>query len=344
MAIIIPKKKGTASNKTETHPETPDICLHKPQPAFTAHSPQYPEPFIDKISIVVTPDKSRGHMMYQELFTTLDQKTEFLDASKPKGGYQLAKRLVLQSVDQLKRYPLIQFRYLKDHKLIERFRLEFVPVDLGSNGMEELHIVMGGLIEDGWDYVRKYGKVTRIDISIDIPNVSMESFLLLSHQSVSSRTWSMDGRLETIVHGKKKGNQTIVYDRGAKRKAHGQSAEGKQGTRVERRLIKLPMVTVAGLVQLENPFAKLALLEKLPTIPPASAKSASQKGQWQMFCDSVQVRQLSNALTLLSAEKRAEYRKHIKQNSAPWWDPDAMWGKWSSVLEQMRFTGKLPGD
>ncbi|NKC27780.1 hypothetical protein HED52_03575 [Ochrobactrum ciceri] len=91
----------------------------------------------------MTPDKSRGHMMYQELFTTLDQKTEFLDASKPKGGYQLAKRLVLQSVDQLKRYPLIQFRYLKDHKLIERFRLEFVPVDLGSNGMEELHIVMG---------------------------------------------------------------------------------------------------------------------------------------------------------------------------------------------------------
>ncbi|MFS2325367.1 hypothetical protein U2P60_08190 [Brucella sp. H1_1004] len=345
MAIIIPKKKtGTGSNKTETHPEKPEINIHQQAATTGINSLKYPIPFIDKISIVVTPDKERGHAMYQELITDLDQKLYFSDGPKPKGVYQFAKRIVLQTATQLKHYPLIQFRYVKEQKLIERFRLEFVPVDLGADGMDELNIVLGGLIDGGWGYVRKHGKVTRIDVSIDIPDVSMENFLLLSHQAISSRTWSMGGSLQTIVFGKKAGNQTIVYDRGAKRKAKKQSDEGKQGVRVERRLSKLPPLNVAELIKLENPFAKLTLLENLPSTPPPSAKSLPQKGQWQMFCDSVQIRQLGNALALLSDEKRADFRKHIKQSAAPWWDPEAIWSNWENVLEGMKFTGKLPGD
>ncbi|WP_273726094.1 hypothetical protein [Brucella gallinifaecis] len=332
MAIIIPNKNKGVSNKTETLPEKPESNSHQLMP------------FIDKISIVVKPDKERGHAMYQELITDLDQKDYFLDGPKPKGEYQFSKRIVLQTATKLKHYPLIQVRYLKEQKLIERFRLEFVPVDLGTEGMEELHMVLGGLIEDGWDYVRKHGKVTRIDVTIDIPQIPMESFLLLSSQGISSRTWSMSGSLQTIIFGKKTGNQTIVYDRGAKRKAQKQSAEGKQGVRVERRLSKLPSLKVAELKKLENPFAKLTLLEKLPSNPPSSATSPSQIGQWQMFCDSVQIRQLSNALTLLSEEKRAVFRKHIKNHAAPWWDAEAIWSNWDHVLEDMKFIGKLPGN
>lgn len=345
LAIIIPKKKKvTASNKPESLPEKPETTSQEIASSPNSLSLQFPVPFIDKISIIVCPDKDRGHAMYQEVFADINQKDYFVDAQKPKGGYQFAKRIVLQTAEKNKYFPLIQFRYSKEQKLIERFRLEFVPVDLGPEGMEELHMVLGGLIEDGWDYVRKHGKVTRVDVSIDIPNVSMENFLLLSHQGISSRTWSMGGQLQTIVYGKNTGNQTIVYDRGVKRKALKQSNEGKQGTRLERRLVKLPELTVAKLSNLPNPFAKLVLLEKLPAHPPPSAKSHPQKGNWQMFCDSVQVRQLSNALALLSEEKRTEYRKHIKQNATSWWDVDAMWSSWESVLKEMKFIGHLPGD
>lgn len=330
-----------SSNKTETHPEKP---YSKSGPILANTNISIcPKPFIDKISIVVTPDKSHGHEMYKAFFSDLGILTTLIDAPKPKNKeYTFAKRIVLDCLVDVKKYPHIQIGYDSQSQRITKFRLEFVPVDLQPTGMEELHIVLGGWIEDGWEYVRNHGQITRLDIAMDFPNLYMESFLLLPAQGISSRTWSFDGRLQTVTLGKKSGNQTLIYDRGEKRKSKGQPFLGKVGVRVERRITKLGNSPVSKIASFKNPFATITLLEKIPPLPPVEATSKPAKEHWQLFCDSVRVRQLTNALAVISDERRTIYRKHLKQHAAPWWNPDAIWTHWPVMLEEMIFTGKLP--
>ena len=54
----------------------------------------------------------------------------------------------------------------------------------------------------------------------------------------------------------------------------------------------------------------MVLAEKLPAHPP---EKAPKKDDWVMFCDSVHVRGLDNALALIPPERRTAYRDHIDQ-------------------------------
>jgi hypothetical protein len=308
------------SNKTQTLPKNSKSTV--------------PKPFIDKIAITVFPEPTKAHEIYMAFQETFDDNEVFKNvAGGKKNGFTTARRIALDALVDPKKYPFLQLKYYKEAQYVEKLRLEFVPIDLGEVGMEQLDIALGEIMDDGWAYLRAHGKVTRLDVTIDLPMISMDSFLYLPQQGLTMRSWKVNGQLETATYGRNTGNQTIIYDRGAKRKAKGQSTVGKTGVRVERRITKSINMSVQDLVGLQNPFAGLKFTQNLPSTPPPETK----ENQWLQFCDSVNQRGLSNALALLPAERKTAYRKYVAANPKPWWQPDAIWEHWPSMLKGINF-------
>jgi len=308
MAVTI-IHKSKPSNKTETLPTSP---------------------FIDKISIVLKPEsKQDAHDIYMGLFQSLDDPELWAHAPKGK-GYNLGKRIKLPSVVYHKRWPLFQVRYDGKSQQVEMIRLEFVPVDLGPVGIIELHAVMMTLMDGGWEYMAKHGHVTRIDVTVDLPGVRMDGFQFLPKYPSTTMRWTLNGALQTVVLGKSTGNQTSVYSRKIKRLAKGQKWPGQSVVRVEKRLVNVG-VKLHQLTTLPNPFANMTLTENMPAPP-----SGVDEGFWTMFCDSVKVRGLKDALALLSKGRRTEFRKHLAAYPMPWWQPDEIWKGWQPMLTSLK--------
>jgi hypothetical protein len=204
VAIIIKKKVGT-SNKDQTQPKTGHPTLTDTSPADPIQS--VPQPFIDKISIVMEPSPKIAHDMYMTMTETFDDSTVFKDAgygAKLK-GYKVAKRIALKSLVDAKKWPLLHIAYDGQQQLVLKARLEFVPVDLKSQGMIELHLALMEIVEDGWHEFVKGGRITRIDVAVDLPYATMDSFLYLPPQSISVMRWKSNGKLQTATYGKKAG-------------------------------------------------------------------------------------------------------------------------------------------
>ncbi len=322
-------KKPKHSNKTQTLSENPPVSLDG------SNASQSPVPFIDKISLVFTPPNNDiAHDLYRSVFASLDDSDLFAPTSGGmKGGYKIAKRIALPSIVDFKKLPLFQLRYDKLTKIAEKMRLEFVPQDLGQLGMIELHAAMVSLVDDGWASIAKHALVTRIDVAVDLHGVRMDGFLFLPKQTATTMRWTMNGVVESVVIGKNKGNQTLIYDRKAKRLAKDPKWKGGKGVRIERRLVGLKGLKLSALIGLKNPFANMVLTQNIPG-PPRSGK----EWEWSMFCDSVKVRGLTDALKLLPAERRTKYRKHLSAHSQPWWNPAEIWTAWPNMIKELKIS------
>lgn len=334
MAIIITYKKTPPSNETQTLPENTPAKTFKGLGAGLSEPGAF-IPFIDRISIVarVLDDKEEANAIYGNCFVQFKDNEDF---KSTKGGvwgpYKTARRVVLPSIADAKKWPLLQFAFNKEAQLALEFRTEFSPVDLGPQGINEFHAQLMSLLPNGWGYFVANGRVTMIEVTIDLPNVPVDHFHMLPQQVTTAMTWKTNGKLETLVLGKANGNQTKVYDRGKKRKAKGQGWVGPTTTRVERRMRPQPPLALAKLGNLPNPFASLQLVVPQTAQPPDEAKSYI----WEMFLDSVTVRGLTSASKLLPEEKRTTYRKWLLKHPIPWWDPNAVWAKWPAVLDELK--------
>lgn len=319
-AIKIPIKKAVSSNKDQTPPEIPEM-----ENTISNHSSPTLKPFIDKIVIRITPPNVESRKaLYKGFFTYAGNKSHFLDA-KPIRGFSTGKRLVLGESFDAKSNPYLSIAHIPLQ--ITKLSLEFSPADLGVEGMHQLHSILILFMDSGWAFVVENGVVTKIEVSVDIPNVKIADVLVLPTQTTSARTWTNDGTLETLVLGTAKGGrQTRIYDRGAKRQAKGQLDPKYNGTRVE--VITRLARTLPELSKMPNPFKPLGLLVAPP--PPNDPKPYI----WTMFMDSVAARTLPMALKLLPEEKAAVYRKWLKQHPVDWWNPEAIWAEWPNYLNE----------
>jgi hypothetical protein len=348
MSIVITKGKVAAvnaklalSNKGQTLPDNPS---HE-EPLSTPvgfGSPCAPTPFIDKISVVLDPPSQWRALNIHSLIKALPNDTPPADASKGKqflpagskakwGQYKWAKRIILPSVLDVKKYPLLQCAYTA--KQITQLRIEFVPVDLGKVGMDELHMTLSDLVPGGWSYFVEHGRVTRIDVAADFPEVLMDDFHFLPIQGATTRQWRVNGKLQTYTHGKPKGNHTAIYDRKDKRIAKQKSWENKQGMRIERRIKTLPIEKLTELPSLPNPFLGMNLVS-MPEAPPS--EQTKMLYVWKLFHRAADAQGLTAALALLPEEKRTLYRKHLNAHVQPWWNPKAIWANWPNMLDELK--------
>lgn len=296
-------------------------------------SDQYPSPFIDKLSVTLDVTKTgKPHEIHSSIwdhFAELNGPFKAANGGKW-GEYKVSKRIALGTVLDATKWPLFQYGYEKEEGIATKIRIEFVPVDLGAQGMMELHSVLQVILPDGWGTFVKHGSVTRLDVAVDYPSVTMHEFLFLPQQLATTTTWKTDGSLQTYQSGKSSGNCTSIYDRAAKREAQHKGWQNKSGIRIERRL-RNPGLLVSGLASLDNVFAGISMVEVL--VDPSNGEKAKPY-IWSLFLCAVEQRGLVAALGLLPPDKRTMYRAHYATHTHSWWNPEAIWKQWTDMLDE----------
>lgn len=324
MPFTISKKTAGSSNK---HHNPVHFAILSPSKHVMPE--KAPTPLIDKLTVTLAvPTKEQGIDMWQAHWTEVNDGETFKPV-RPSKGYNKAYRIALQSIAASKAWPFYEIAF--DSGCITKVRLDIIPADLGPDGLFDLHFVLMGLMDSGWGFVVKHGKITRIDVAVDLPTVEMEHLLYLPQKGLTSWQWLQSGKLGSYQLGKPKGNRTMIYNRKQKRIDKGQPWAGKEGIRVERRLKNLNL-PLKGLSGLSWPFADLHPVQKIATPPSREPKVYI----WTQFLMAAEHCGLAAALANLPPKKRTMYRKHLKQHSLPLWDPVAIWTNWEKGLAESR--------
>jgi hypothetical protein len=332
MAIKI-KKKTPLSNEPTTTLKSADEASGKTK-EDGKHPAEGPAPFIDKISVVMDVPADMAHDSFQSIMVQT-KDTEVFKPSQYKPPFNRSWRVAINCITNAKKWPVLMASFDKANQQAQKFRVEFSPVDIGTKGMEELHAALMMLVDGGWKSFAEHGRVTSIEITVDLPGVGVDQFDALPKQAVYRQAWGKDGHLETIVFGKASGNQTKIYNRGKKRTDKGQKWLGPVTTRVERRL-RPQGLKLAELPKIANPFADIILPASSIPAPPDEPETKTYL--WALFQDSIKVRGLTGALNLLPEAKRTTYRAWLKQHPVPWWSPQAIWMQWPDYIADLRIS------
>ena len=309
------------SNKHQTLPEIPlNTAITSLPIGPSASGPQL---LIDKLSIMLTPASKEDAELIHGLVFPWFNETSIFQSAKKQGGFDCSWMIALPGTGERVR---LDYKY-EGHEA-SRCRLELNPSKLGAHGLADLDHVMP--FPNGWSYVIEHGRITRIDIAVDLPGLQMQQFLFMPHQGLTTKTFGQNGQLETLVLGQPKGNQTVIYSKDKEQLSKGKHHCGPSIVRVERRLRHPAVKLLKNLHQLANPFAAMMMTMQSPEPPPGEKLS-----RWTMFLDSVSVRGLAAALALLPEERRTMYRKHLKTQAHSAWDPDAIWNQWPGLLKDL---------
>lgn len=292
---------------------------------------EHPTPIIDKLTVTLTvPTKEHGIDMWKGHWTEEKDGGTFKPV-RPSKGYNKAYRIALQSIASSKAWPFYEIAF--DNACITKVRLDIIPADLGPEGLFELHTVLMGLMDSGWGFFVRHGKITRLDVAVDLPHLEMDHLLYLPKKGLTSWQWLQSGKLGSYQLGKPKGNSTMIYDRKQKRVDKGKPWAGKEGIRVERRLKNLGM-PLKGLSGLSWPFADLQLVRKIATPPSGEPKAYF----WRQFLMATDHCGLAAAMANLPPKKRTMYRKHLHQHKAPMWDARVIWANWHTMLDELKLS------
>ena len=221
-------------------------------------------------------------------------------------------------------------------------RFEFNPNRIGPEGVarfrELLPEITGGKVN--YEQLANAGKVTRIDIAVDLINIDMEDLLVTTPKpGVTMGYFGVTGKTETkYLNINKKGSNLYVYDRREHlRKLHQQGVGSgpeygdTKHTRVEvRTKADKPIVSLPGL---QNRLTGIDLIDIEAAEPP------EQEHHWRLFQDSCRYRGLGGALELLPGDVREDYEAAIKAVSGELWQPERLWGLWADAVEK---SGLLP--
>jgi hypothetical protein len=283
---------------------------------------------IDKISILVdAPLEAAVAEITSDALDALPLNPKF-KPSKAKQGYKLTGVVWVLGG---KRPVYIQVAPKAAGKPL--MRLEFNPAKIGSAGLHELHTVIAQFLPGGFGYLVAHGRVSRIDIAVDFAvassRLAMDDLVFFPHDGAPFvREYGVGGHLQTTMLGKGGGNQWKLY-----RKDKEQKVKKKRTIpatiRVER-VLRGQKMKLISLPTMPNVFAPTTFANSLPPRP-----EWEKENPWTLFCDSVKVRGVTNALMLLPNARRAKYRKHIKDHQSPWWQPNEIWSQWKPLLSQL---------
>jgi hypothetical protein len=318
---------GKPSNKAQTLTKNSEVPYLKKLKFSHLYGEAYPR--IDKITITLDGSSSEDEAHIRAAaFASLDDKEWFVSAKKSP-DYQIAANIICGKSGRRAYFNCSP----KPGKKRPFCRLEFNPDQLGQIGLQGLHVALNSIMPNGFHYVLAQGRVSKVDIAVDIPKLRMDQFLALPPQGLTYQRWSREGHVETIYLGSSHGNQTRIYDKGKQLKKHEHLSILGHLVRVERTLRPNSKLKFADLPNIANPFLDLTLTKTMSAIPGPPTKKDARL--WAMFAHSVQVGDLAVALPLLSPSKRTLFRAHFEANVHPLWNPDAIWMHWPKMLAKL---------
>ncbi len=206
------------------------------------------------------------------------------------------------------------------HSGISDYRFEFNPSVVGPNGLSEIRSFVDSHFEIGLQHLFLNGKITRIDLALDLMGLTLEKVIV---RGLGSRKHSIftgqTGEIETVYLGSGTRNRAVAYAK--------QSKTGTTFLRLERRM--KPYIRGQELWIMPNPFTKIQMVSTDSLLPHLSGIIPRH------FFDSVRMRGLGHAL----AELPSKQRKAIKVAMA---DPnnsllpsiEQVWTSWPALLRQ----------
>ncbi|WP_425987738.1 hypothetical protein [Afipia sp. DC4300-2b1] len=290
------------------------------------------KPIIDKISIThQISDPELKETLIECLLQEAEQGGQFQSAPKYGSGqiqYKASVNLLVPPYD----LPVLIQAGPKKKATSHALRLEFNPSALQSSGIAFLKSALEGLVLDGLNFseIAANGKITRVDIAVDIVGVGI-SDLLVSAEGGKKSHWyySASGKPETGYLGMKAGDKNAKWTTYNKRQqlkdtAGNQLYGGLPHTRIEYRAT--PMVPFSKLLGLDNPFLKISLA--YPVIP-----KAAKSHEWQFFIDSCARRGQHAALGLLpDGPMKKRYEAALAAGHKTIWRPNLIWKAWEETL------------
>lgn len=315
-------KNLTVSNKTSYDIKT----INKP-----TINPIITSPSIDKMSVVI-PD------IYDEEYITATQHVLW-DAchsselgftyTKQSQGYKtcvkmhhLPKKKTTQTGS-----PLL-FQINNGIKKRPQIRMEWNPSKMPYEFAEQIDDMLMCSCGFGFYELLSKAKVTRIDINVDIHNVEFDAVMIkIKKNRIANTFFDQKGRIQTMNFGSSKGNQYSIYSKS------GQTGLAYFGhvLRIEARM-RPKTLYMKDLKHMSNPLTNIEIFDMQHN------DTSIDKDFWKMFRDSCRYRGVSNALKILSQNKRNKMKKAVNNSHAKWWIPELFWDdQWISALENHDF-------
>jgi hypothetical protein len=294
-------------------------------------------PFIDKLYITVE-FLPEHHTQIISNFEELIESGYGLKSNKSAYGHNLK---ISGNFPNYEGEALIQ---CSPHKSkYNFFRLEMTPARID---MDNLKTILDKALPGGYAGVLKNGRVNRMDLSVDIANVSVAEIIARYPKMRVERHFGMGIKNQTKILGSPTGKKSFtLYDKQKqlqtfKAKHPGTTTALPVGklTRLEMS-IKKTNKTLDNILVLPNPLKHLTLVAY-----PGSMTSKSYDPSWSLFLSVCEDRGVKAALDHFNPIDKAVYALRLKQEGkSEWWQPEIVWQGLQEAIEGLKIVkGNTP--
>lgn len=291
-------------------------------------------PLIDKISITVpVADKETREKIQHSLVSMAGDQDEpqFEFASVVKTNYAHAINCTPPGANDKILIQVVPKKITTTGFL----RFEFNPTKIGGENLAMFKELLFELsyTELSWADVIKAGRVTRLDVAIDMINAPTSDLLIESHVPGKSHVYfSQSGNVETSYVGLKKPGKASdqkVYDK-LQEETDKNIDPGYSGvfrTRVE-------ITLKAGNQKLSNLEGTKNLFKRITVIHPGDPPKSADPLLWTLYLDSCRFRGIDNATALIPNAIGKNFQAQLETAGEQTWQPEKIWSRWAKALEK----------
>lgn len=304
-----------------------------------SNPPHFHQLVIDKVTLTLGVAPGRQERVINKLQTSLYSTKPY----RKFDNYKKTKLFLIPAklTGHHDEFLMVQAQPFQEETL-SFLRVDFNPAKVGSGGIAYVKAIINSLVPGGYQALVNQGKVTRLDVAVDIQNLRLQDLMVYAvakrQSDLVQRHLDANGhdcRLEFLTHylGSRRSDEYFcVYSKSLEL-----GLKDEDRTRFEVRLRNnyLRSVVASGakisslaeLCNLRNPFPSLEVHDFSQTLV--------LKGSLVMlFLDSCRYRGLHAALRQLSSRDRDKVRRLILPKiRSDWWHPDEWWAEhWSKVL------------
>lgn len=291
-------------------------------------------PFIDKISITAPVAGKETREKIQHSLVTMagdPDEPQFEFASVAKTNYAHAINCTPPGANDK---ILIQVEP-KKKTMTSFLRFEFNPSKIGAKALAKFKELFFELsyTEFSWADVFKLGRVTRLDVAIDMINAPTSDLLIISHVPGKSHVYfGLGGNVETSYVGLKKpvkASDQKVYNKLQEEidKKIEPGYGGVFNTRVEITL-NVANQKLSNLEGIKN------LLKRVTVIHPGEPPEDEDPLLWTLYLDSCRLRGIDNATALIPKAIGKNFQAQLEKAGKQTWQPEKIWSRWAKALEE----------
>lgn len=289
--------------------------------------PSHINPLIDKITVVVngfTAEELDGIVKHVH---SCNHDHEFFQPVFG-GNYKARTKIRVTATETV----LMQ---VKPHSGSHQIKFDWNPSKIGYDGHERFKLLLDGMLPHGYDHLLASGKVTRMDIAVDIHGVHISDLSFFTAYACQGLKYARNGELQTVyLGGQDSPNKWAIYNKSAQLKL----ATGQQITRIEKRL-KMN-ISLADLNGYENPLLGLDVVSrKMGNKCPEGISSEL----WKLFRRTSRYEPCHMIFADLEKSTRQIIRQWLKGKAVKWWQPEKVWKAFPKLLTELGLLTPLHG-